>query len=66
MAPVNLHHKIFARGWRAFNLVLAECSERGTRNRGREREERRKERKRQGKGEEEKRNIENTGRAREQ
>ena len=46
-------YKIFARDWRAFNLVLAECTERGRKERGTKKEERR--RKREGKREEEKR-----------
>ena len=42
----NVRNKISARDWRAFNLVLTECSERGRKEEG-------KEKKRELRGEEE-------------
>ena len=51
---IFIKDNIFARSWRAFNLVLAERSERGRKKKGKAK-----------KREEEERNLERTGRARE-
>ena len=48
---VEHSNKIFARDWRAFNLVLTECSERGRKEEG-------KKKKREERAENEARNIE--------